>query len=300
MSTRIDPVTLRLVVAVMDTGTISGAADREHIAPSAVSKRLSDLEDSLNTALVQRTNRGIEPTAAGLELLGLARSVLNDLDNIHLRLSDYASGAKGLVRVFANISAITEFLPQRLRTFTAQYPNVQVQLQERISSGVQQGVASNAADVGLYAHGKNIVNGLVSRPFEVDELVVVVPIDHPLAEREAVSIAETLKYEYVGLHTGSFINHEILKAANECDMPFRCRVQVTSFDALSLMVEAGMGIAVMPRMIGLRYSALARIKVLALDEPWACRELRICVRSFDSLSVAAQLFVGHLSSKVQL
>ncbi|MGQ2923675.1 LysR substrate-binding domain-containing protein [Variovorax paradoxus] len=297
MAARIDPVTLRLVVAVMDTGTIAEAAEREHIAPSAVSKRLSDLEDSLNTVLVQRTNRGIEPTAAGLELLGLARNVLNDLDNIHLRLRDYASGARGLVRVLSNLSAITEFLPQCLHSFSTHYPNVQVQLQERISSAVQQGVASNAADVGIYAHGIGGVEGLVTMPFRCDELVVVVPVDHALAARDAVRIVDTIAYDYVGLHTGSYINQQILKAASECEKPFRCRVQVTSFDALSLMVEAGMGIAVMPKAIGLRYSALARIKVLALDEAWARRELRICVRSFDSLSVAAKLFVSHLSAR---
>ena len=294
---RIDPLTLRLFAAVVDTGTIAAAAEREFIAPSAVSKRLSDLEDSLKTKLVQRSNRGIEPTNAGMELLGLARSVLNDLDNIYCQMREHASGARGLVRVFANISAITEFMPGSLRSFMAKYPQVQIQLVEKTSGAVQQGVASNAADVGLYAHDVGHAEGVVSLPYRRDELVVVVPVDHPLARHSEVGILDALRYDFVGLHTGSFINQKLLRAAREADVPFKCRVQVTSFDALSLMVEAGMGISLMPRLIGERYGQLAKIRVLTLTDPWAHRELRICIRSKLSLSVAARVFVEHLQSE---
>jgi len=282
----------------MNCGTIATAAEQEHIAPSAVSKRLSDLEDSLGTQLLQRSNRGIEPTVAGAELLVLARSVLNDLDDIYYQIREHASGARGLVRVFANISTIAGFLPESLRTFMARHPNVQVQLEEKISSAVQHGVASNSADVGLYAHGNSQADGLTSLPYRRDELVVVAPLDHSLAARSAVGIRETLEYDYVGFHTGSYINHELLKSAREENLQFKCRMQATSFDALTLMVEAGMGIALMPRQVAQRYSCLARIVVLRLNEPWAHRELRICVRSIDRLSVAARLFVEHLREEM--
>ncbi len=291
---RLDPVSLRLFVAVMDTGTIAAAAEREHIAPSAVSKRLSDLEDTLRTTLLARSNRGIDPTAAGQELLVLARSVLNDLDNIQARMHDFAAGTRGLVRVFANISAITAFLPSALKSFLVRHPGVQVQLQERISTAVQQGVAGNTADVGIYARGDTDLDGIVSLPYRRDELAVVAPPDHALAAQERAGIAQALAYDWVGLHTGSHINQELLKAAREHGVPFRCRMQVTSYDALSRMVEAGMGIALMPRTIADRYARLEGLRVLALDEPWARREFRIAVRSIEGLTPAARLFVDHL------
>jgi DNA-binding transcriptional LysR family regulator len=294
---RIDPVSLRLFVAVVDTGTIAAAAEREYIAPSAVSRRLSDLEDQLQTQLLQRSNRGIAPTAAGMELLGMARSVLNDLDDIQRQMRDFSSGERGLVRVFANLSAITEFMPGCLRSFMVRHPQVQVKLEERISSAVLQGVASNAADVGLYAHGNSQADGLVSLPYRRDELVLAVPIEHALAEREHVGIREALAYDFVGLHNGSYINQELLKAAQEQDLPFRCRMQVTSFDALALMVEAGMGIALMPRLIGERFGRLFGLRILRLDEPWAMRELRLCVRDMSNLPRAARLFVEHLRAE---
>lgn len=294
---RIDPVSLRLFVAVMDTGTIAAAAEREHIAPSAVSRRLSDLEHVLGTPLLQRSNRGIEPTAAGRELLGLARNVLNDLDNIQVQLGDFASGERGLVRVQANLSAITGFMPAFLRGFMASHPHVQVQLQESISSAVVQGIASNAADVGIYVYGTAPCEDVVSLAFRRDELVVAVPQDHPLASRSKVGARDILPHDFVGLHTGSAINQALLRAAAEHHLPVRCRMQVTSFDALCLMVESGLGIALLPRPLGERFSRLFAIRTVALDEPWAARELRICVRSVASLSKPARLFVEHLLSQ---
>ena len=294
---RLDPVTLRLFVAVLENGTIAAAAEREFIAPSAVSKRLSDLEESLKTQLFQRSNRGVEPTNAGIELLSLSRSVLNDLDNIFYQMTGYASGDRGIVRVFANISAITEFLPCCLRSFMVAYPQIQVQLQEKISSAVQHGVASNATDVGIYAYDGSQVEGIVSLPYKRDELVLAVPFDHPLTQQSKVEIIDALAYNFVGLHTGSFINQQLLMAAGKANVPFMCRVQVTSFDALSLMVEAEMGIAVMPRAIAERYSQLGKICAITLHETWAQRELRICIRSNASLSVATRRFVEHLQSQ---
>ena len=106
---KLDPVSLRLFVAVMEENTIAAAAAREHLAASAVSRRLADLEDALQVALFTRSNKGTEPTAAAFALLNLARGVLNDLDGIATQMRDYGTGVRGHVRVVANISAITQF-----------------------------------------------------------------------------------------------------------------------------------------------------------------------------------------------
>lgn len=104
---RLDPTSLRLSVRVVEEGTIARAADREHIAAAAVSKCMSELEDTLGTQLLMRTNKGVEPSAAGQVLMSLARSALASLDQIYAEMRDYASGTRGYVRVVANISAIS-------------------------------------------------------------------------------------------------------------------------------------------------------------------------------------------------
>lgn len=291
----LDPISLRLFVTVVEQGRIVTAAGLEHIATAAVSRRLSELEAVLKTQLLVRSNKGIKPTAAGIQLLSLARRLLHDMDDVYTQMLEYSSGARGYVRVVSNISAITEFLPSELTKFVTIHPHVKIDLEERISSDVVKAVADSEADIGLF------VLGLHSRDLETfhyrnDELVLIVPKRHQLANRDCVSFAETLNYNYVGLQVGSSINLQLLKAASELGRPLRLRIQVRSYDALCLMVDAGLGIGILPKNTAKTYQKGLPLRALKLTESWAKRELGICVRSYRSLSVAAQLLVDHLRS----
>ncbi len=290
---RLDPTSLQLFIAVLEEGTIAAAAAREHIAAAAVSKRISEIEALLRTQLLNRTNKGIEPTAAGIALLALARRAMHELEEISVQMQEYASGMRGHVRVFANISAITQFLPGEIKSFLAEYPQIQVHLEEKISSSVTKAVAENAADIGIFVmqpHGHK----LEVFPYHHDRLVLITPKEHALAKRKTLSFAQTLDYDYVGLHTGSSINLQLQNAASELGRPLKFRIQVTSYDALCLMVDSGLGIGILPEGVARPYTKTLRIRAIPLAESWAARELKICVRAFDALPVAARLLVNHL------
>lgn len=295
---KLDPVSLRLFVAVMEEGTIAEAATREHIAASAVSKRLSELEQTLQTELFVRSNKGTEPTAAAFALLNLARGVLNDLDGIFTQMSEYASGVRGQVRVYANISAITQFLPAELKSFMERYPQVQIHLQERISSVIAKAVADNAADIGILNDG-SYGEQFSLLPYHDDELVVIAPVGHALTRRKSVKLAQVLDYEMVGAHPGSAMINLLTKAAAELGRPLRLRIQVSSYDALCLMVAAGMGLGVMPRKSAQLFLPSLKIRCVSLDEPWAARKLVLCVRDLAALSPAARLLVQHLAAPAE-
>ena len=111
---QIDQISLRLFIAVCEEGTIARAAEREFIAPSAVSKRLADLETLVETALLSRSQRGVRPTAAGEALLKHARLIMLDHERLQAELSEYAAGGRGHVRVLANVSSMVEFLPEAI------------------------------------------------------------------------------------------------------------------------------------------------------------------------------------------
>ncbi len=290
---QLDPVSLRLFVAVMEENTIARAAAREHIAPSAASRRLSELEASLRVELFTRSNKGVEPSAAAFALLHLARGVLNDMDGIASQMRGYAAGTRGHVRVVANISAITQFLPGELQRFMATHPQVDVRLQEQISTAIAHSIAENAADVGILNAG-NYGEKVTLLPYRRDELVLVVPTGHVLARRKSVRLAETLAFDMVGAHPGSAINNQLTRAAAEAGQPLRLRIQVTSYDALCLMVAAGLGVGVMPRGSAALYRGTLAIRTITLAEPWAQRQLVLCVRSMDALSSVARLLVEHL------
>jgi len=291
----LDPKSLRLFTRVVELGTIAAAAAREHIAAAAVSKRLADLEAQLGTPLFLRTNKGIEPTAAGRILVDLSRRVLNDLDSLRRVMREYARGATGHVRLFANISAITQFLPEALSTFMARHPGVHVHLEEGVSGAVADAIASNAADVGILID-RGPLDGVECRPYRRDELALVVPTGHILAARRTVRFAEALEFDFVGLHVNSQLSLQLLRAAGDLGIAWKCRVHVTSYDALVHMVESGLGIGVLPRNIGRAYAKALRLRLLSLDEPWTRRTLVVAVRSFSGLAPAPELLVNHLLS----
>jgi len=293
---RLDPVSLQLFLAVVESGTIAGCAERKHLAASAVSKRMSDLEALFDTQLLARTNKGVEPTEAGIGLLNLARSALSRLEDIVVQMREYTSGTRGLVRILANISSITQFLPQELKSFLEAHPQVKIELQESISADIVKAVAENAADIGVFTMAPYRENIEVF-PYHTDHLTLIVPKGHPLARRRAVRFADALDFDFVGFHNGSSINVLLLKAAGDLGRPLRMRVQVLGFDALCYMVSSGLGVAILPEAVARPFAGVFGLRAVRLDEPWASRELRLGVRSYQALPVAARLLVDHLRNR---
>jgi len=284
----LDPVSLRLFVAIVEEGSIAAAAEREHIAAAAVSRRVSDLEAVLGTQLLVRSNKGVGPTDAGADLLAMARRTLHELDGIRVAMRQYSTGVRGHVRVLANISAITQFLPRAIKSFLTAHPDVHVKLEEEISARVAKLVAENAADVGIFTSGVP-THQLELFPYRTDRLVVITATDHPLARRRTIRLAETLDHDYVGLQTGSLINMYVTEAATRSRRTAKLRIQVASYDALCLMVSEGLGLGILPEGVARPF-----LKALGLDENWAERELLLGVRRLDALPEPAKLLVTHL------
>jgi DNA-binding transcriptional LysR family regulator len=290
---KLDPVSLKLFIAVMEEGAISRAAQRENLAVSAASKRLSELEHRFRTCLFTRSNRGISATAAAFTLLRLARGAINQLEDIEVQMHEYSAGVRGDVRVFANVSAITQFLPADLGAFAAAHPGVRIHLHERISSLVAKAIIENVADLGIMNDGFQ-ADGTEIWPYRRDELVLVVPAEHALADLPTVTMAEALRFEFVGMHPGSAINQTLLRAAHDCGIPLRFRVEVSSFDALCLMISAGLGVGVIPRKSAELFRPTLAIRLIDLTESWANRQLLLCSRGREGLTAATALLLGHL------
>jgi DNA-binding transcriptional LysR family regulator len=285
---------LELFVAVAEAGSIASAAARCHTVPSAVSKRLSDLEDGFKSPLLLRGSKGVRLTPAGHALLARARGVLHQAAQLDEELHDFSSGIRGQVRVFANISAIVEFLPSALATFIARHRDIRVHLEEHVSSVIAQAVADRSADVGILSDILS-AEGLTLIPFREDELVLVMLRDHPLASLKKADFLDTLDHEFVGLHSNSALTYRLLREAANAGRNLKVRIQVTSFDAVCAMVAAGLGVGIVPRAAATPYTESLGLVSVALTNAWARRKLYICIRSRQELSPAARQFVDHLS-----
>ena len=295
---RIDLTSLQLFVAVCELGSIGRAAEREFIAASAVSKRLSDLETAVDTALLYRHSRGVTLTPAGESLLHHARTVLFGLERMQGELSEYAEGVRGHVRMHANISAIVQFLPEDLGAFARAHSQVKIDLQEHLSSDVLHAVQEGAADLGICNTGGPGAADLQSRPYRTDHLVLVVPAAHALTAQAAINFEEVLDWDIVGLHAGSSISLAMRAAAAQAGRPLRQRIQVTSLDTMCRMIDNGLGVGLLPDRAFALMQGLGRLAAVRLDEPWAERELRLVARDFDALPVTARLLVEHLAPRI--
>jgi len=291
---RLDPASLKLFIAVIEEGTIAAAAEREHIVAAAVSRRVSKLESILKTQLIVRTNRGLEPTAAGIALANLARVVLLDLDELYAQIHEYAAGVRGHVRLCATIAAITDSLPNEIQSFLIEHPQVRVYLEEKASTAVAKAVAEHAAHIGIFTTGALHGQNLETFPYRSYELVVIAPNEHVLAGRTSITFGETLDFDYVGLRVDSTITLQLLKAASMLNRTIKLRTEVSAYDAVCHLVERGLGLSILPRGAAQPHVEARRIRAITLEENWARQDLRICVRAFDTLPIAAKQLVEHL------
>lgn len=290
---RLDLITLQLFVAVYEEGTLTRAAARESIAVSAASKRLVDLEKMLGLTLFVRQAKGMSLTAAGETLLHHGRQMLFNVQKMGLELGEHSHGVRGYVRMLANLSAIIQFLPEDLRDFTALHPQLKTDLEERPSTGVVQGVLDGVADLGICSSDTD-TKGLFSVMYRRDNLMVLMPMDHPLADREGLSFSETLGCDYVGLHVASSINMRTHAAAREAGKMLHLRIHVPGFDAMCRMVQAHMGIGILPQKAYELFGRSLGLQAVPLTDEWAVRRLVLVVRDEAALSPVSRLLFEYL------
>ncbi len=285
---------LRLFVYVAEESNLRRGAERACISLGAASTRIKQLEDSVGTKLLYRKPQGVELNPAGEALLHHARRVLQQVDHLKCDLLDYSKGVKGHVRLLANTTSITGALPGALASFLARYPDVSIDLRERLSHEIVLAIHESHADIGIIA-GNVDTEGLVMRDFDVDDLVVVVPQGHALAGRERIRFVDTLDEPHISLPEGSALANFLPPLARAQGRTLDFRIQVSSFESICLLVEAGVGIGIISRSSALRHARTMKLALVALEDEWARRELKIVSRAGAALPRLAQDLIQHLA-----
>ncbi|MBB1486401.1 LysR family transcriptional regulator [Oceanospirillum sediminis] len=283
---------LRLFIAIAECQNLTRGAEQVFLAPSSASHRIKVLEDSLGTVLLQRKARGVELTRAGEIFLRHARQVFAGLEQMHADLAPHALGVQGHVRLWANTHATHSYLPDDLALFLGQHPQVSVTLEEHSSLDILAGVAKGDADLGIVAEVDER-SDMVMLPYREDLLVIIAPRTHPLAQARQIAFQEVVNQPFVMLHAGSAIHTFTMNLAASLGQHLNVRVQVRSFEAVYRMVAAGVGIGLVPReAIRQRQDDVV---FLALNEPWAKRDLKVCYHPRIPPSGFTQLLIEHLT-----
>lgn len=293
---KLDIESLRIFVAVIEEGSIAAAASRTHLVASAVSKRVSDLEDGTGTLLLYRHSRGVQPTAAGEALYHHAKRLGEYLQQISDEMSDYSAGLIGHARIYVNFTAMVQYLPSVLQSFLRANPKVQIELFEKSSDEVVRAIASGVADLGICSADEESIGDLQSQHYGTDKLVIVVPLDHPSAQRQSANFADFLDDDFVTMPYGTSISKLCRAAAERAGKRLRVRIEVTSFEGVRNMVSAGLGVGVLPRDSVKPYIRSKSLCIIELNDQWSFRPLVIVSRNFDSLPVPARMLVDHIKT----
>lgn len=288
---------LRVFMAIATAQNLSQGAMSMHMTAPAVSYRLKNLEQALGASLFDRTARGMILTSAGEAVYRYAEAILNNVDKLHGEMARYTSHVVGHIRVFANSSTLTA-LPPPLTEFLAEYPNINVDLEDHLSEDTVRAVQEGQADIGLVASVGHL-RGLECIPYNRDALVFVTPHHHPLTKLATVTVDIALQYDLVSVGRNSSNFLYLQKIASSLNRQTKVRVHMPNFAAALDCVRRGVGICLIPLSVAREPEMRNQVQVVHLDEPWAVRRQMIVARSLRSLPDYAQAFVRCLCAHAE-
>lgn len=285
--------TLKLITAIEREGSLSRAAATLHIVPSAASRRITQLEATMGTPVLDRSARGAVLTAAGLSIARCAHAMIGSVEALDEELQNLQAGVSGRIRLVASISAIVQHLPQDLALFLDRHPSIKVELAEHTSAQIIELLLQQHADVGVFvAEGE--IPGLALHPYREEQLVVILPVSHRLAGRQGLRFEELLDEEWVELPPGTALATRVAKEALRHGVRLRTRIQVKGMDSASRMVQCGLGIGLLPQASLEQQAQFRNLAFVPLDEPWAHRVSYLAMLASGEPTPASRLLMQAL------
>lgn len=266
---------VRALREVADRGTIAAAADALHLTPSAVSQQLAALEREVGQRLVEPAGRSIRLTPAAKVLLEHAGPLFAQLERLRAELDAHAAGEAGDVRVRAFPTAIAGIVAPAVADLADRAPAVRLVVHESEAPDAVEALARREADVVI-----TMESGYVPRPDDPrfhrrdlvrDVLDAVVPVGHPLAGRERLTLGELASEPWIAPLAGWSCDHVVQTGCQAAGFTPRVEHRTTDWSALMALVAAGLGVALVPRLALPHPPAGVVIRPLAGEPP--CRHL---------------------------
>jgi DNA-binding transcriptional LysR family regulator len=274
---------LRVLAAVVQTGSFTAAAEQLNMTQSAASHALSGLEAELGVTLLQRDRSGVTLTETGKQVLHHAQAMLAHAESIQ-QIASAALGLEiGKVRIGTFPSVSARLLPGIIRTFQQHYPGIEVVLFEGTDDEVVEWIMSGIVDTGFVTQ---IAAHIPSFRITRDELLAIVPEAHPLATQGSVRLEQLRAEPLILSKAGCEPLVRGLFRSNRT--PLNPRYEVSDGSTMLAMIQEALGVAIMPEMV--LPDKLAGVRAVSLD-PCVYRYLALGVRSMQGLSPAAHAFI---------
>lgn len=277
-------------VKTVECGSFTKAAEVLNYSQSGISRMINDLEKEWSVSLLERGRAGVRLTSDGLKLLPFAQNVCNEYQKLQAQVDELNGLQSGLIRIGTFSSVATHWLPNIIKEFQKDYPNIDYELLLGDYTEIESWISEGRVDCGFLR--------LPTRPefetifLEQDKLLVVLPKDHPLVDCECFPVKALCDYPFMLLEKGA--KAEISEIFEKCNI--EPKVHFTTWDdyAIMSMVESGLGISILPELILQRIPY--RIVIKELDIP-AYRKIGLAMRDKKSASLAVKRFLDYLQCR---
>ena len=262
-----DLVDCRLVVNIAQTESLTQGGRDTFLSLPAASLRLKALETELGVRLFIRSNQGMVMTDAGRCVLKHARIVLADIDSLQSDLMAFKDRSRLALRVAANTSYVTDFLPELVRAYLGTHPDVRIDVQSARKSEIEAGIMADRIDIGFIS-SSTAQFSVEPVDFGADPLVMITGAKSSLARLPCIDIAQFARCDHVVLDEHSTLTAYLRERLSEQGLALNVRVSVADYRSLHDMVAANIGVGVIHLSLAQRY-AHPNIRCVSLDAEWA-------------------------------
>lgn len=280
-------------VKTVECGSFTKAAELLNYSQSSISRMISDLETEWKVTLLERGVGGVKLTSDGTKLLPYAKSVVVEFEKLQMQVDEINGLQSGLIRIGTFSSVATHWLPNIIKEFQKDYPNIDYELLLGDYTEIEEWIADGRVDCGFLR--------LPTRPdfetifLEQDQLMVILPENHRLADCERFPVSALCDDPFMLLEKGA--KAEISEIFERCGLT--AKVHFTTWDdyAIMSMVESGLGISILPQLILKRIPY--RIVAKELDVP-AYRKIGLALREKRTASLAVTRFLEYLKYRQRI
>lgn len=281
----------KTLLAAIDIGSLSGAAEKMGYTPSAVVHMMNALEREFGFPILQRSNKGVVPTPDGQRIVPILREIISWDDQLKQVCSEVCGIIVGEICIGSYYSIAANWLPEVIRRFQTDYPQVQISILEGVHQQLDQMLREQRTDFCLFSYPPSEDCQWIA--LKKDPMVAVLPKEHPLADAISVPIDIFKAEPFVMPAEGC--DYDITKVFGRYGIQPQISYSTGEDHAAIAMIEAGLGIGLFNELTT-RYHQRSTV-CLPLDPP-EYAELGIAYPSIQKLSPAAKLFIRYLRDYV--
>jgi LysR family carnitine catabolism transcriptional activator len=262
MAVNVGPEELETFLAVAELQSFGRAAERLRLSQPAVTSRVQRLERVMGVALLSRTTRRVSLTDAGERLRQQAQQMMDELQSLRQEFRDEVVLKRGRIAIGAAPTVAATILPPILARFMQRWPGVSIDLHDDFVGPTVERVSKGEVDLGLvpYEGDSRIFD---FRPLLRDDFYILVPRDHPLAQRAEAHFREIGAYPLLSMPKEAAVWQTVARAFDAERMTFNPAFQARSLFTLLGLVEAGVGLTLVPRIIlpRVNLNAVATVRI---------------------------------------